>query len=126
MVKVSFTNDQTAFDYALYMIASSYFEKTKCRSMFTERNMLLQYKEQKLDKQYQFEEICIHFMDKLQRIIPKEVFSQEMSIRLRRQVGKPTIIYFISDKYIVRFYGKYVGRRTKVEYQVWSKAAQAA
>ncbi len=48
MVKMNFTNSQTSFEYALYMIAASYFNKSVCLSEITEKNMLLQYKEQKL------------------------------------------------------------------------------
>ena len=31
MVKMNFTNSQTAFEYALYMIAASYFNKSDYR-----------------------------------------------------------------------------------------------
>ena len=39
MVKMNFTNSQTAFEYALYMIAASYFNKSACLSEITEKNM---------------------------------------------------------------------------------------
>ncbi|SDB03126.1 hypothetical protein [Eubacterium oxidoreducens] len=48
MEKMNFTNKQTAFEYAFYMIAASYFNKAICRSKMTEQNMLIQYKEQKV------------------------------------------------------------------------------
>ena len=80
MVKMSFTNNQTAFEYALYMIAGSYFDKATCKSKLIERNMLLQYKEQKIDKQYQMEDMCIRFMNKLAHNLPRNYFKQNMEV----------------------------------------------
>ncbi len=121
MVKMSFTNNQTAFEYALYMIAASYFDKAVCTSVFTEKSMLLQYKEQKLDKQYQMEDICIHFMDKVEEELPKKIFKQNMKVRLGKREGVPTKIIFENDKYILSFTGNYAGRKSKINYRIIPK-----
>ncbi len=41
MVKMNFTNSQTSFEYALYMIAASYFNKSDCLSEITEKTELV-------------------------------------------------------------------------------------
>lgn len=84
MVKMNFTNSQTSFEYALYMIAASYFNKSDCLSEITEKNMLLQYKEQKLNSQYQMEEICIEFMDNLVSKIPSRFFKRSVAVKLNK------------------------------------------
>ncbi len=116
------TNNQTAFEYALYMIAASYFNKVTCNSLINEKYMLLQYKEQKLDKQYQMEETCIRYMDELKKKFPKDFFQQNMNAKIRRH-GKaaPTDIFFANDQYVIRFRGIYAGRKPQIEYRLWMK-----
>jgi len=121
MVKMNFTDNQTAFEYALYMIAASYFDKAVCTSGFTEKGMLLQYKEQKLDKQYQMEDICIHFMDKFAKSLPKKFFQQNMQVRLGKRKNAPTKIFFENDKYILCFIGNYAGMKSKIDYRILKK-----
>jgi len=121
MVKMSFTNNQTAFEYALYMIAASYFDKAVCTSVFSEKNMLLQYKEQKLDKQYQMEDICIRFMDKVAEELPEKIFKQNMQVRLGKREGAPTQIRFENDQYILCFTGNYAGRKSQIDYRILPK-----
>lgn len=41
MVKMNFTNSQTSFEYSLYMIAASYFNKSACLSEITEKTELV-------------------------------------------------------------------------------------
>ena len=121
MVKMNFTDNQTAFEYALYMIASSYFDKAICTSYFTEKGMLLQYKEQKLDKQYSMEDICIRFMDEIADELPEEMFHQDMWVHLSKRKGTPTEILFENENYILRFTGNYAGRKSKIDYRIYNK-----
>lgn len=122
MIKMNFTNDQTAFDYALYMIAASYFDRTSCRSEMTERNMLLQYKEQRLDKQYEMEDICIRFMDELTGELPKKLFQQQMEVYFRKNAARNmTEVLFANKHLVIGFYGRYAGKKTHITYQVWVK-----
>ena len=124
MVKMNFTNNQTAFEYALYMIAGSYFDKAVCKSKLIERNMLLQYKEQRIDRQYQMEDICIHFMKGLEKRLPKEYFKQNMEVHLvRHGAGKPMEIMFVNDTCMIEFICKYAGKKSQIDYRVWTKAA---
>lgn len=122
MVKMSFTTKQNAFDYALYMIASSYFDKAICKSKRLEGNLLLQYKEQKTDKQLQMEDLCISYMDKLVKKLPKEVFQQNMEVHLKRnREGVPTQVLFRGQDYILALYGVYSGKKPKFRCRIWAK-----
>ncbi|MCR4955929.1 MAG: hypothetical protein K6A30_04530 [Lachnospiraceae bacterium] len=121
MMKMNFTNDQIAFEYALYMIASSYFAKTKCISKLTEKKMLLQYKEQKLERQYQMEDICIGFMEDFSKKTPSQLFHRQMEVKLNRWSGGLTEIIFYDNRYIVAFQGLYAGKKSKIRCNVWVK-----
>ena len=122
MVKMKFTDNQTAFEYVLYMIAASYFNKTVCKTKLMEQNLLLQYKEQKPDNQYKMEETCIKYMDGLAKRLPKKFFSQNMDVRLRRHTGSElTEIFFENRRCSVSFYGVYAGKRSKIYYKITVK-----
>lgn len=121
MVKMKFTNNQTAFEYALYMIAASYFDKAVCDTKYTEKSMLLQYKEQKIENQYKMEDVCIRFMDKLAETLPEKFFKQNMQVRLRKREGKPTEILFMSKKDAISFRGIYAGKKSQIEYWIFTK-----
>ncbi len=121
MVKMNFTNSQTSFEYALYMIATSYFNKSACLSEITEKNMLLQYKEQKLNSQYQMEEICIEFMDNLVSKIPSRFFERSVAVKLNKTAsGKTEIVIGDKQSFIV-FHALYAGKKSQIRYQIWCK-----
>lgn len=121
MVKMNFTNSQTSFEYALYMIAASYFNKSACLSEITEKNMLLQYKEQKLNSQYQMEEICIEFMDNLVSKIPSRFFERSVAVKLNKTAsGKTEIVIGDKQSFIV-FHAPYAGKKSQIRYQIWCK-----
>lgn len=121
MVKMNFTNNQTAFEYALYMIAASYFDKTVCLSKQTERRMLLQYKEQKINKQYQMEDVCIDFMVELVSILPVGYFNRSVDVKLNRITPYLTEIAFLDERMAITFRALYAGKKSKIIYQLWKK-----
>lgn len=120
MTKMSLSNDQTAFEYALYMIASSYFEKPECKSVLLEKRMLIHYKEQKINKQYLFEYVCISYMDDLEKKLPTWFFKKKMEIHLVRKAGF-TVVVFRNRNYIMELWGTYRGKNTVVESRLWVK-----
>lgn len=124
MVKMNFTNNQTAFEYALYMMAASYFDRTVCTSRLTERNMLLQYKKQKLNKQYQMEDTCIEFMDGLVKKIPADFFNRSVEAKLNRMESGLTEIIFGDAQSFIVFRALYAGKKSKIQYQIWKKKPQ--
>ena len=63
MEKVSIRN-QKALDFAMFMIAGSYFQKVDYSRMgLVTEQLLLQYKEQNDKAQYLMEDLCIGFME---------------------------------------------------------------
>lgn len=121
MMKMNLTNNQTAFTYALYMIASSYFDKTVCKNTLVERNMLLQYKEQRLNNQYEMEDICIAYMDGLKKKLPKSFFEQNMTVHFRKNGNRITELLFVNRQYILEICGIYKGKKSVIEYRLWAK-----
>ena len=121
MVKMSFTDNQVAFDYALYMIAASYLDKAVCKSKLNECRMFLQYNEQKLERQYSMEDICIKFMNGIVSVLPKELFAECVDVHLGRKLYNYrfiTEICFVSELYTISFYGIYKGKKTKIRYKL--------
>lgn len=115
------SNNQAALDYALYMIAASYFKKATCTSGLMEKKLLINYKTQKLDSQYHMEECCIRYMEKeLRKILPKDLWEQEVTVSLVKKANEPTTeICFHSSKYILRLKGMYHRKDTKFIYELW-------
>ena len=124
MVKMNLTNNQTSFEYALYMIASSYFDKAECRNIFLERNMLLKYREQKLDSQYKMEDICIDYMDKLYEKLPADFLKQKIRVHLSKRKDGTTDILFVSRNYILELFGIYAGKKSVIECRFWVKSPE--
>ena len=44
MQKMTFTSNQTAFEYAIYEIVGSYFKKARCQSMIQEQKLIVHFK----------------------------------------------------------------------------------
>lgn len=121
MVKLKLTNKQKAFEYAMYMIAASYFEKAQCRNIFLEKNLFMQYQEQKKDNQYQMEEISIAFMDDLQQKLPSRFFQQSVKVYLRKNKNDLVQILFVSEKNILILEGRYQEEETTIKYKILRK-----
>ena len=121
MKKMNLTNNQKAFEYAVYMIASSYFKTCKCKSKILEKNLFLQYQEQKINSQYEMEEICICFMEELSQKLPKDFFEQDMEVHFIRREKTPLEILFKNEKYIMSFSGRYAAKNSLIDYSVWKK-----
>lgn len=117
MEKMSFSNKQTAFEYALYMIAASSFDKTLSKSKIIEQSMLVQYKEQKPDRQYEMEDFCIAYMDKISKKIPESFFKQNVEVHIVKG-NMPTEIVFKGERGSAVFTVTFGGRRPKINCKV--------
>lgn len=126
MAKMNLVNNQAAFEYALYMIASSYFESTKCRNAALEKKLLLSYRELKKESQFLMEDNCIRFMNKLVKKLPHSVFDENVLVELRRAENAPTEILFIGKNHILSFMGIYGGRHSKINCQILTKSLDKA
>ena len=96
MMKMNFTNDQAALEYATYMIIGSYFKKVICdRAKLQEQKLFLHYQEQKREVQYYLEEQCIAYAEKvLMNIFPEEIWEQEMVVHFKRLPNDKNAICF--------------------------------
>lgn len=112
-MKMSFTNEQVAFEYALYMIAGSYFEATSCSmSRIQEKKMFLNYMEQKKETQYKMEESCLSFVEKkLLSKVPEGIWRQKVEVRvLKRKEEDKAIICFVGEDFVLAVKGEYLGK----------------
>ena len=62
-------NKQRALDYCMYMMLTSYFARSVCKSKYLEKKLYLHYREQKINDQILMEEQCIRLIE--QEILPK-------------------------------------------------------
>lgn len=111
MERMKLTDNQMALEYAMYMIASSYFKHATCRNRLLEQRMLIQYKEQKLDNQYRFEETCIAYMENLVKKLPGKILTDDTEVHF---VPGRHEVHFESDKHILVFRCLSKGRKISI------------
>ena len=118
MMKMNFTNDQAALEYATYMIVGSYFKKVICqRAKLQEQKLFLCYQEQKREVQYHLEEQCIAYAEKvLLNIFPKEMWEQEVVVHFKRLPNEKNAICFEGKRCILILYVERKGIK-KMEFQ---------
>lgn len=61
------TNNQNAFNYAVYMMLGSYFKQMEAVSECYVQKLYLYYVENKRERQYSFEDIAIRFVERVCR-----------------------------------------------------------
>jgi len=119
MIKMNFTDNQTALEYAIYMMVGSYFKKAKCTSPILEKKMKVQYAEQKADNQYRMEEICIRFAEEeLVPKLPKGYLDSEVKVRFLGQGSDDRRIVFEAPNFTFTIRGDYRGRKTKLDWEM--------
>lgn len=125
MVKMSFTNNQTAFEYAMYMMLGSYFNKTSCKNRLLEKKMRLLYWEQREKNQIQLEKLCIRFIEKeLIPQLPEDIWNHDVEVKFcPTQYKGYQDIQFHSPEYILRVRAIYRGKDTVIQHQLWHKEA---
>lgn len=134
MVKMNFTNNQAAFEYAMYMMLGSYFRKASCKNKLMEKKLYVQYLEQKEKKQIELEDICLRFIHKeLLSHLPETFWERDVEVRFRPTKLKGLQeVQFKSPDYILRVSGIYQGKYdTNIHYEIWhrdvkSKTSKAA
>lgn len=85
LFKPNFKDNQKGFEFALYMMASDYFTSTKCHSKSVESKLSICYHEESQKLQYEQEDLVLSYMDRLVRILPKEVFAENVIVLMRKQ-----------------------------------------
>ena len=82
MIKMNFTNTQTAFEYVIYMMLGSYFNRTSCKNILLEKKMRFMYWEQREKSQIEMEKICIRFVEKeLLPQLSEHIWSQDVEVK---------------------------------------------
>lgn len=125
--KMSFTDNQTAFEYAIYMMIGSYFAKASCRNLLQEKNRLLQYHEQRRDNQYLMEDICIKYAEKFLRpSVTSRLWKEEVQVRfVQGHDDQLSEVQFISDTYVLRVWGQFAGKKTRLGHELWKRGPKA-
>ncbi len=113
---------QKSFDYCMYMIFSSYFEKVTLKTPYQEKKLLLYYKELKQQDQYQMEDQCIQYIEKVKEKIPAEVWKQPMEVRLVGYNNQDyTELRFESEPYIISVKADCLAKKPKMKLVFWRK-----
>lgn len=126
MLKPSFKSDvQKAFNYAIYMIADSYWDKTSCNEPKDARRLRSNYTELSLVKQYEMEKLAILFMDKVAGCLPEKFFKAPVGVdfveRIDGKKGKyyKTVEVRFSNKYYTFcIVGKYNETKPVIRYKL--------
>lgn len=92
-------NKQRALDYCMYMMLSSYFNGSICKSTFLEKRLYLYYKEQKPDKQVEMEKQCIQLIEQeLLPRIPGACTESRVQIKLTQQGEREPVLLTLWGK----------------------------
>lgn len=122
MLKPNFKADvQKAFGYAIYMIADSYWDKTQCATPKKEMQQLLfNYKEAGLSKQYAMEKLAILFMDKVAEHVPEKFFKMSVKVDFVEH-NNDTEVRFTNGSYEFCIVGKYKKNVPVIRYKLTKK-----
>ncbi len=123
MEKEKSNDSQSAFEYAIYVIVGSYFEKTSCISPLLEKTLKIKFLDQKQDKQASLEENCIGFVEKkLLKVLPADLWKgvAEVKLGVKNEEQRPEV-RFTTDKYMLRVFGVYKGKGTELDYKLLTK-----
>ena len=117
------TERQRAFDYSMYVMLSSYFDKTVCTTKLQEKKLCLAYQELKDEIKQDYDESSIKIIDKeLLPKLPRQFTQQQMDLALLGSTDKAcTEIRLQNDDYVLRIKSRYSKRAPKMVYEVWRK-----
>ncbi len=115
------SNPQESFEYAMYLIFSSYFKKTTCESHFYEQKLRLNYRETKLDTQYKMEDFCERKAKIVFNRLPARIADSEVKVSFILCEGYYPEIRFIGNDFIFRLTGACNGGEYDLRVQVRSR-----
>ncbi len=117
------TERQRAFDYSMYVMLSSYFDKTVCTTKLQEKKLCLAYQELKDEIKQDYDESSIKIIEKeLLPKLPRQFTQQQMDLALLGSTDKAcTEIRLQNDDYVLRIKSRYSKRAPKMVYEVWRK-----
>ena len=115
MQKMTFTSNQTAFEYAIYEIVGSYFKKATCQSTI---------QEQKQDTQCLMENKVDGYVKAvLLKKLPPEIWDEEVTVEIRKTPESDLMnIIFYGEKYALIVKGAYRGKNNaEFNYRFFTK-----
>ena len=124
MQKMTFTSNQTAFEYAIYEIVGSYFKKAKCQSTIQEQKLIVHFKEQKQDTQCLMENKVDGYVKAvLLKKLPPEIWDEEVTVEIRKAPESELMnIIFYGEKYALIVKGAYRGKNNaEFNYRFFTK-----
>lgn len=126
--KMNLTNNQVAFEYAIYMMVSSYFKTSRCTSKILEQSMRLQYVEQKERTQLQMEDTILSFIEKkMVPLLPESIWDEDVKVIFQPSDDKElNHILFVGKDKVLEVHCLYKGSRSKIQYSFWNKKAKKA
>ena len=88
------TNNQKAFNYAVYMMLGSYFKQMEAVSECYVQKLYLYYVENKREHQYSFEDIAIRFVERvLQKQLPEEIWQERVLVSFFARDGRNYVAF---------------------------------
>ena len=111
MQKMTFTSNQTAFEYAIYEIVGSYFKKARCQSTIQEQKLIVHFKEQKQDTQCLMENKVDGYVKAvLLKKLPPEIWDEEVTVEIRK-TPESDLMNIISNGMELAHHGEVIRRR---------------
>ena len=124
MQKMTFTSNQTAFEYAIYEIVGSYVKKARCQSTIQEQKLIVHFKEQKQDTQCLMENKVDGYVKAvLLKKLPPEIWDEEVTVEIRKTPESDLMnIIFYGEKYALIVKGAYRGKNNaEFNYRFFTK-----
>ena len=88
------TNNQNAFNYAVYMMLGSYFKQMEAVSECYVQKLYLYYVENKRERQYSFEDIAIRFVERvLQKQLSEEIWQERVLVSFFARDGRNYVAF---------------------------------
>ena len=116
---------QRAFDYSMYVMLSSYFDKTTCTTGLQEKKLCLAYQELKDEDKQLYDEQSIKVIEKeLLPNFPNQFWHQQMELALLGRENKLcTEIRLQNEEYVLRVKSRYAKKKPALVYEIWRKNA---
>ena len=116
-------NRQKAFDYCMYMMLTSYFKQSVCKSRYIEKQLFLYYQEEKSYNQIAMEEQCVKLIE--EEILPKIPHKyQNARVDTHLQQCKDAVhtrLLVHTGNYILCIYTAYDKQKPQVIMSQWVK-----